>query len=55
MIIAIASTTPLFATARPQDENASDYLPALRAALQNAASSGAKLSVAALPVVTEPK
>jgi tRNA A-37 threonylcarbamoyl transferase component Bud32 len=55
MIIAIASTTPLFANARPQDENASDYLPALRAALQNAASSGAKLSVAALPVVTEPK
>jgi eukaryotic-like serine/threonine-protein kinase len=55
MIIAIASTTPLFATARPQDENASDYLPALRTALQNAASSGAKLSVAALPVVTEPK
>lgn len=55
MIIAIASTTPLFATARPQDENASDYLPALRAALQNAASSGAKLAVAALPVVTLPK
>jgi tRNA A-37 threonylcarbamoyl transferase component Bud32 len=55
MIIAIASSTPLFASARPQDENASDYLTALRAALQNAASSGAKLSVAALPVVTLPK
>ena len=55
MIITIASSTPLFATARPQDENASDYLPALQAALQNAASSGAKLSVAALPVVTLPK
>jgi eukaryotic-like serine/threonine-protein kinase len=55
MIIAIASSTPLFAMARPQDENASAYLPALRAALQNAASSGAKLSVAALPVVTVPK
>jgi eukaryotic-like serine/threonine-protein kinase len=55
MIITIASSTPLFATARPMDENASVYLPALRAALQSAASSGVKLSVAALPVVTLPK
>ncbi len=55
MIIAIASSVPLFTKLRPQDENASDYLPALRAALQNAASAGAKVSVAALPVVTLPK
>ncbi len=55
MIIAIASSVPLFTTLRPQDENASDYLPALRAALQNAVSSGAKVAVAALPVVTIPK
>ncbi|MBU6448975.1 MAG: serine/threonine protein kinase [Rhodospirillales bacterium] len=55
MIITIASSTPLFTTARPQDENASDYLPALRMALQNAASNGAQISVAAIPVVTLPK
>jgi tRNA A-37 threonylcarbamoyl transferase component Bud32 len=55
MIIAIASSAPLFAKLRPQDENVSDYLPALRAALQNAASSNGQLSVAAMPVVTLPK
>jgi serine/threonine-protein kinase len=55
MIISIASSAPLFAKMRPQDENASDYLAALRTALQTVASSGGKLSVAALPVVTLPK
>lgn len=55
MIISIASAAPLFSSARPQEENASDYLPALRSALQNAASSGNPLSVAAIPVVTLPK
>ncbi|MDE1907265.1 MAG: DUF4384 domain-containing protein, partial [Rhodospirillales bacterium] len=55
MILTIASSAPLFTTARPQDENASDYLPALRMALQNAASNGAQISVAAIPVVTLPK
>jgi serine/threonine-protein kinase len=55
MIITIASSVPLFSKLRPQDENASDYLPALRTALQNAASSGAQISVAAIPVVTLPK
>ncbi|MDE1906509.1 MAG: protein kinase, partial [Rhodospirillales bacterium] len=55
MIITIASSTPLFSKLRPQDENASDYLPALRMALQNAASNGAQISVAAIPVVTLPK
>lgn len=55
MIIAIASSVPLFTTPRPQDEDASAYLPALRAALQAAASSGARVAVAATPVVTLPK
>ncbi len=55
MIIAIASSAPLFATPRAQGENASDYLPALRQALQTAVSSGAKVSVNAIPVVTLPK
>ena len=55
MIISIASSTPLFSKLRAQGENASDYLPALRMALQNAASNGAQISVAAIPVVTLPK
>jgi serine/threonine-protein kinase len=55
LIIAIASSQPLFAALRPQDENASDYLPALRSALQNVASNGAKISVSALALVTLPK
>ncbi len=55
MIITIASSVPLFPKLRAQDENASDYLPALREALQNAASTGAKIAVAAIPVVTLPK
>jgi hypothetical protein len=55
MIISIASAAPLFSSHRPQDENASAYLPALRLALQNAASAGQNVSVAALPVVTLPK
>ncbi len=55
MIISIASSVPLFTTLRPQDETASDYLAALRQALQNAAANGAKISVAAIPVVTLPK
>jgi eukaryotic-like serine/threonine-protein kinase len=55
LIIAIASSQPLFTALRPQDEDASDYLPALRTALQNAASNGAKISVSALPLITLPK
>ncbi len=55
MIISIASSVPLFTTPRPQEETASNYLTALRQALQNAASNGAKISVAAVPVVTLPK
>jgi serine/threonine-protein kinase len=55
MIVSIASSTPLFTTPRPQDESASDYLPALRTALQTAVSGGAQVSVAAIQVVTLPK
>jgi serine/threonine-protein kinase len=55
LVISIATSSPLFSVRRPQDENASDYLPALRAALQNAASSGQNLSVAAIQVITQPK
>jgi len=55
MILSIASASPLFLTPRPQDENASDYLPALRQALQNAVSAGQNVAVAAIPVVTAAK
>jgi serine/threonine-protein kinase len=55
MIIAIASSTPLFTEKRMQVENDSDYLPALRTALQDVATAGASVSVAAIPVVTLPK
>jgi serine/threonine-protein kinase len=55
LIITIASTTPLFTTPRPADENASDYLPDLRAALQNAVSAGATVAVNAIPVITQAK
>jgi serine/threonine-protein kinase len=54
MILAIASSVPLFSSKRDPLENDSDYLPALRLALQNAVSNGAQVSVAAIPVVTEP-
>jgi hypothetical protein len=55
MVVSVYSSTPLFQSLRAQDENASDYLPALRQALQNAVSSGAQVAVAAIPVVTQPK
>ncbi len=55
LIISIASTTPLFTTPRPADENASDYLPDLRAALQNAVSAGATVAVNAILVITQAK
>ncbi len=53
LIVSIVTSSPLFSKLRPQDENASDYLPALRTALQNAASTGQNLSVAAIQVITE--
>jgi tRNA A-37 threonylcarbamoyl transferase component Bud32 len=52
LMLAVASSVPLFTTARTQLESDTDYLPALRLALQNAVSSGAQVSVAAIPVVT---
>jgi serine/threonine-protein kinase len=54
LMIAISSSVPLFTTPRKQIESDTDYLPALRLALQNAVSTGAKVSVAAIPVVTVP-
>jgi len=55
MILSIASSSPLFAAPRADDENASDYLPALRGAMQDVATAGGNVAVAAIPVVTEPK
>jgi serine/threonine-protein kinase len=52
LIVAIASSLPLFSPARPQLENDSAYLPALQLALQGATAAGGQVSVAALPVVT---
>jgi serine/threonine-protein kinase len=54
MIVSIYSSAPLFTTPRPQDEETTDYLSALRQALQTAADAGNTVSVAALPVVTVP-
>jgi hypothetical protein len=53
-MLTIASSVPLFTAPRPQTETATDYLSALRQALQTAVSNGAQVSVAAIPVVTEP-
>jgi eukaryotic-like serine/threonine-protein kinase len=55
MIISIVTTAPLFPNLRPPDESASDYLPALRLALHNAASNNPNLDVAAVQLITEPK
>jgi hypothetical protein len=55
MIISIASSAPLFTTPRTQVESASDYLPPLRAAMQNIVSAGAQVSVDAIQVNTLPK
>ncbi len=54
LIVAVASSGPLFSSARPQLENDSAYLPALHLALQGATAAGGQVSVAALPVVTVP-
>jgi serine/threonine-protein kinase len=55
MIISIVTPVPLFPNPRPQEESASDYLPALGQALQNVASAHPNLDVAAVLVITEPK
>jgi len=54
LLISVASTGPIFPTARPQVENDSDYLPALSQALQTASANGAEIYVAAVPVATAP-
>jgi serine/threonine-protein kinase len=54
-IVAIASSVPLFTTPRPADETASDYVAALRTALQTAGANGATISVSAIPVITAPR
>jgi serine/threonine-protein kinase len=55
MILSIASSAPLFTKTRAAVESASDYLPDLRTAMQNVATDGGNVAVAAIPVVTEPK
>ncbi len=56
MIIAIASSQPLFDRARPNNvEQAATYLPALQQAVDAAQRRGAKLAGDALTVDTLPK
>ncbi|MGH7067695.1 MAG: DUF4384 domain-containing protein, partial [Acetobacteraceae bacterium] len=55
MIVAIASAKPLFATARPETEQASAFLPALAAALDAARSAGTHLEATALLLETHAK
>ncbi len=52
MILAIASSRPLFATLRPQSETAAAYVPALRAALAAARAAHSALAVDALTLDT---
>lgn len=52
MIIAIASSTPLFAKLRPQSEAAQVYIPALAKAIAAAKARGAHLAVAAITLDT---
>jgi hypothetical protein len=44
MIIAVASSVPLFDRPRPDDEDTATYLRELRAALQRARQRGARLA-----------
>ena len=48
MIVAIASSTPLFATPRPADDTADAYLQALRLALADAARKGGRVAASAI-------
>jgi len=52
MIVAIASSKPLFTTARPESEQASAYLPALEAALNAAQGAGERLDATAFLLET---
>ena len=55
VIVAIASSTPLFRTARPASEPMEPYLRDLKAALDAAARNGNRASAAVLMVRTSPK
>ncbi len=55
MIVAIASTKPLFTTARPESEQASAYLAALATALDTAQSAGERLDATAFLLETHEK
>jgi serine/threonine-protein kinase len=54
LMIAIASSAPLYATPRKPLEKDTDYLPALTQALQSAIANGTKITVSALPIITAP-
>jgi len=55
MIVAIASSSPLFSSPRPVDETVPDYLAALRRALGDANARGDRVAVSAILVQTLPK
>ncbi len=54
MIVAVASTAPLWTQQRPTTETLSSYLPALRAAVDALRRRGGNVAVAALPIETRP-
>jgi serine/threonine-protein kinase len=53
MVVAIASSTPLFASRRPENDTAQAYLAALGRALQEAQRKNAKIAASALLVTTK--
>ncbi|MBV8912021.1 MAG: hypothetical protein JOZ05_03140, partial [Acetobacteraceae bacterium] len=55
LIVAVASSTPLFAKDRPQSERGSDYLRELRTALNAATQRRAQVAAGAVMVRTNPK
>ncbi len=55
MVVAIASSAPLFTSPRPADETADAYLQALRTALADAARKGVRVSANAILVDTTAK
>jgi serine/threonine-protein kinase len=55
MVLAIASSAPLFPTRRPENDTAPAYLAALGRALQQAQSKNIQLSAGALLVTTKPR
>lgn len=52
LIVAVVSSTPLFATPRPADESVPAYLQALRSALDDAQRKGARMSASAFLLQT---